>query len=97
MRKLALSILFAASICATPLFAEEKPSAPEQLSDKAAAQRADDVKEWEEVDVKKKKKKTNKLYQEPFGPIETPPAGRGVEIDNQPQNENYDSSPFDRN
>jgi len=97
MKKM-LSLLFIVTmIASTSAIAQENPSKDAEVSDKVAAERSDDVKKWEDVESSKKKKKPNKLYQEPFGPIETPPAGDGVEIDNQPQDENYDSSPFDRN
>ncbi len=97
MKKMLLLSFIATMIASTSAIAQENPSKDAEVSNKAAAERADDVKKWEDVDATKRKKKTNKLYQEPFGTIETPPAGDGVEIDNQPQDENYDSSPFDRN
>lgn len=101
MKALAISISVLVIATSFSAFAQGKtpPPASDQdtLSDKAAEQRADDVSEWDQVNKKMKKKKTNKIYQEPFGPIDTPPAGDGVEIDNPPQDDNYDSSPFDRN
>lgn len=52
---------------------------------------------WQDWIKTDSKKQNNKLYNEPFGKTMTPPHNEYMEIDNQPELENFDSSPFDMN